>query len=350
MGVSLGILRKGPRKFKNPRKKPIIFNMMKNKRSALFLFFFAFATAGYSLAKKDSQITPLHFEETWGYVSMSRANEYRDDLPLTDVCYFAADVNCYGELISVPKIEDVPVTGKRRHMVFICDSKSLTHFILSPEYMVRANIIRQLVEAVQPFDGLNIDLELVPARDRHIYLSFIAELRERLPGKMISVCVPARVRRLSDEVFPYQEISMLCDRVFIMAYDEHWSGGSAGPVASPEWCKNVTRYAKKTIPQEKIIMGIPFYGRTWADKTTAAAWTYPSVTRILEENKVDSIEYENGIPKFTYKTEVTVTGYMNDLVSVHGLASSYKKDGLNKIGYWRIGQEDPEIWDFLLTE
>lgn len=323
---------------------------MKNKRFASVILFLTFVFNGFSIAKRPDQEKPLRFEETWGFVSMNRAEEYSDDLPLTDVCYFAADVNCYGELIEIPDIDKITVTEKRRHMVFICDSKSLTHFVLYPDYPVRSNIITQLVEAVQPFDGLCIDMELVPARDSEIFLSFVQELKENLPDKMISVCVPARVRRLQSEVYPYDELGKMADRVFIMAYDEHWSGSKPGPVASLEWCKNVTLYAKKTIPAEKIIMGIPFYGRTWADKTTSGAWYFSGANRIMAENGSEGVSYEDGIPTFTYTTEVKVTGYMNDLYSVQALASAYKKDGIKKIGYWRIGQEDPEIWNHIKPE
>lgn len=320
------------------------------KRFALTLVFSMFVTLVFSAGKKDEDPKPLYFDETWGYVSMAKADEYRDDLPLTDVCYFSADVNCYGELISVPKIDAIKVEGKRRHMVFICDSKSLTHFVLDPQYSVREKIIEQLIEAVEPFDGLNIDMELVPARDGNLFLSFVAELRERLSEKILSVCVPARVRRLRDEVYPYAEIAALCDRVFIMAYDEHWSGGVPGPIASPEWTSNVAAYAVKSIPLEKIVMGLPFYGRTWAEKSTSGAWYYETAQKMLTENEVDNLTYENGIPTFSYTTEVKVTGYLNDLYSLWTLSKAYQKVNINKIGYWRIGQEDPAVWDYLLIK
>lgn len=324
--------------------------MMKNKRFALIVLLVLFASNAFSISKREDQSKPLKFEETWGYVAMTRSGEYKPEMPITDLCYFSADVNCYGELIDIPEIDAIDAAGKRTHMVFICDSKSLTHFVLSPEYSVRENIINQLCQAVEPFDGLNIDLELVPARDRNLFLAFVAELRARLPGKILSVCVPARVKRLSNDIYPYKEIAEVCDRVFIMAYDQHWSGGPAGPIASPDWCQNVTAYALKAIPREKVIMGIPFYGRTWADKSTSGAWYFTGAQRVMDENDVDEYTYENGIPTFSYTTEVTVTGYFNDVNSIYALAHSYKKDGVNKIGYWRIGQEDPEVWDCITID
>ena len=39
---------------------------------------------------------PVGFAETWGYVCAGREDEYDSSLPITDVCYFSAEINCYG--------------------------------------------------------------------------------------------------------------------------------------------------------------------------------------------------------------------------------------------------------------
>lgn len=295
--------------------------------------------------QKNNSIEPVSIKESWGYVSMSSTGDYQDSLPLTDVLFFAADVNCYGELTDIPKRSSISVKGKRTHLVFICDSKSLTHFVLAPQYDVRNKIINQLVKAAQDFDGINIDLELIPAKDGPQYISFLKELRNQLPDKIFSVCVPARFKLLKDDIFPYKEISQIADRVFIMAYDEHWSTSAPGPIASIDWCTKITDYALSSIPQEKIVMGIPFYGRTWTEKNHAGAWKYSSQQKIFHENKIKNLQYKDDIPTVSYKATVKVTGYFNDIHSFNALANLYLNKGITNLGYWRIGQEDPKIWD-----
>ena len=66
----------------------------------------------------------------------------------------------------------------------------------------------------------------------------------------------------------------------------------------------------------------------------------------MRENNVDKVTYENDIPTFTYTTEVTVTGYFNDNYSVLNLCRLYEKAGIQKVGFWRIGQEDPTFWEW----
>ncbi len=293
----------------------------------------------------------VSFSETWGYVTQGKEDEYNEEMPVTDVCYFAADVNCYGELINIPVRSKLKVNDESRvHIVFICDSKSLTHFVINPEYGIRKKILNDIVKASEGFDGVQLDFELVPVRDRKNYISFIADLRYKLKGKMLSVCVPARFKLLSEDVYPYEEISNYCDRVFVMAYDEHWSTSKPGAIASVDWCKKVMDYAVKKIPENKLVMGLPFYGRTWSDTPTSGAWYFSGVNRIMTENGVETVEYIDDIPSFTYTTEVNVTGYFNDVYSLVNMCRIYKEANVQKVGFWRIGHEDSKIWDWLVIE
>ena len=47
---------------------------------------------------------PVQLRESWGYVMQSRLDEYDNSIPLTDVCFFSAEINCYGELVSVQDV------------------------------------------------------------------------------------------------------------------------------------------------------------------------------------------------------------------------------------------------------
>ena len=300
----------------------------------------------YTLREVEGE--PVQFAETWGYVSAGREDEYNSSLPITDVCYFSAEINCYGELSGVPSRSKLKTGKARCHLVITCDSRSLTHFVINPDYGVRKNLLKQIVKAAAPYDGVQIDFELVPARDRKHFLTFLADLRYMLgQAKWFTVCVPARFNRLSEDVYPYADIANYSDSVFVMAYDEHWSSSAPGPIASVDWCKKVLEYAQKSIPTKKLIMGIPFYGRFWAEQATSGAYYFSRLNRMMVANGVTEITYENDIPKVQYTTQVDVTGYFNDAYSDVNLLRIYEQAGVQKIGFWRVGQEDPEFWNWL---
>ena len=94
-------------------------------------------------------------------------------------------------------------------------------------------------------------------------------------------------------------------------------------------------------------MGIPFYGRFWAEQATSGAYYFSRLNRMMVAAGVEEITYENDIPKVQYTTQVDVTGYFNDAYSDITLLRMYKNAGVQKIGFWRVGQEDPEFWNWL---
>ena len=96
-------------------------------------------------------------------------------------------------------------------------------------------------------------------------------------------------------------------------------------------------------------MGIPLYGRSWANETTAGAWYFSGANRIMTEHGVENIEYDGEIPKFKYTANVEVTGWFNDVHSVLEFCRLYESFDIHKMGFWRVGFEDPELWNWIKT-
>lgn len=301
---------------------------------------------------REPEGNPVAAKEVWSYVLQGREDEYKPEYPITDVCYFFADLNCYAEMIDIPVRSKLTVAeGTRVHFGMCCESTSLTHFVISPEFGVRDKVIKDIVDAASDFDGLQLDFEYVPQRDKETYLEFVKEVRKELDSRgknqMLSVCVPGRYKISERDSFSYKDLSEVSDRIFVMAYDEHWATSEPGPIASTEWCQKVVDFAVSQIPQEKLIMGVPLYGRTWNNKSTAKAWYFDGVKRIMIENGVSEVNYENNIPMFTYKTQIEVTGYFNDNYAVVNLCNLYKNTGVENLGFWRVGFESENFWDWI---
>jgi spore germination protein YaaH len=290
------------------------------------------------------------FGEIWGYLISGQEEALKAEYPLSDIGHFGAEVDAYGQLTAVPNRRRIDGFTGRVHMVVTCSGYGLSHFVLI-EGSSRRRLVRDLVEAAKPYDGLQIDFEYVPKRDGESFHSFLADLRAELGDKIFTIALPAREKTLNNDVYDYTRIAPWVDRILVMAYDEHWSTSEPGPVASMNWCRSVAAYSLQVVGPEKLIMGIPFYGRAWGNPSPSRAYVFSSIERIKQENKVTEIYRENGVPTFTYEIPVTVKVYYEDDYSLSTRFELYRGLGVKSIGFWRLGQENPAIWRLLnLTE
>jgi spore germination protein YaaH len=287
------------------------------------------------------------FRESWAYLETGSEADLKADYPITDIGYFAASVSSYGRLIEIPRRQNLSKFKGRVHLVAVCWGAALTHFALEPGSATRRQLIADLLRASADFDGLQIDYENVLPGDTDAFLSFLKELRAGLGKKMLSVALQARVKTLQNDPEDYARIAPLVDRIIVMAYDEHWASGAPGPVASMNWCRSVARYSLQTVGADKIVMGVPFYGRTWGSEQTNRAYFQVGIDRIKREQGITEVRRANGVPYFTYTLPVTVTAYYDDEYSIASRLDMYASLGVKSVGFWKLGQEKPAVWKLL---
>ncbi len=293
----------------------------------------------------------VSFNEIWGYVMIGREKQFSPDMPVSDIGYFVNAIGLYSDVLPVaPRNQYFEDYKGRVHVVTSINSKSQAHLLLDPKLPLREKIISGLVESCKTYEGLQVDWEVIPEKDADNFISFLKEIKERLNGKIFSVAVRARIKTLQNDPFDYARIAEIADRMIIMAYDEHWSTSTPGAIASYAWCKKIVDYTVSVVPKGKIVMGLPFYGRTWASYDDInKAFSMKHIERIKQENSIHhaDIKRENGIPYFTYEHKTDVTVWYNDAISIHTLCQLYKDTGIPSVSFWLIGQEDRTVWQEL---
>ncbi len=289
------------------------------------------------------------FEEIWAYLVRGEESRLAGTEPVTDICYVGAYLSRNGRIVGAfprPALTTRGGAKPRIHLVIPeTANMALTHFAIDPRYGVRPQLIEDILRVSQEFDGVQIDFEAVARDDAGAFHEFLRELRAALPvGKTLSIAVPARTKTIAD-AWEYARIATLVDRVVIMAYDEHWSTSSPGPVASLPWCANIVDFALTAIPPRKIIMGLPLYGRAWQDKPLARALRFEN-TRDLVAQTGGEVGYasETG-PSFSYTESVVVNVFFEDARSLGEKLALYAARGVPAVSFWRIGQGPPELWN-----
>jgi spore germination protein YaaH/cell wall-associated NlpC family hydrolase len=205
-------------------------------------------------------------------------------------------------------------------------------------------------------DGINVDIENLTLKEKEFQTEFLQLLVDQLRphGKTVSIAVaPARFDTDYGWVasYDFEAIGRIVDTVFIMAYDQSYPGGPAGPVAGYPWVKETVSYLTSKIPSQKIVLGVPFYGRYWTDSVKGSGISFNAAQSLIAQNNavVKWNDYHQSFSA-TFKDQQTETNYeiwFDNAESLKKKISLVKEYNLKGWGAWRLGQEDQEIWDIL---
>ncbi len=212
------------------------------------------------------------------------------------------------------------------------------------------NILRLLPTNIA---GVHIDFEGVEASYRIAYISFLDSLSAALHsrGLLLTIAIPAKRSKWEAQGYDFAEIGRVCDAITIMTYDEHYAGGSSGPVASLPWMIQALDYAIGLIPREKILLGIPVYGYDWSNLATkmvpmrdVPALTAKTQARVLWSDPAVEpyFYYWQGRQKHTVWFENETSTKIR-----FGFIKTYRIRG---IAIWRLGYETNSFWQGLTTK
>lgn len=235
----------------------------------------------------------------------------------------------------------------------------------------RESLSSQIAESVINYnlDGVNIDIENVTEQYRTQYVDFMRLLREKLPNKIVSIAVAANPNGWTKGwhgSYDYKALSEYCDYLVIMAYDESYQGSAEGPVSSSSFFNRSIQYAlNQKVPKEKIVVGIPFFGRYWKIGNASGGigiadidiknllLNYASTSRFDETTKSAFAE----VTINTDESEPIIWGGRKLTAGTYHIwydneeSTKYKLEVINNnslrgVGSWALGQENPSIWDF----
>ena len=149
----------------------------------------------------------------------------------------------------------------------------------------RETLVKELVASIQAnkLDGIQLDIENVGAAYRDKYTDFVKKLREQLPSPMeVSVAVAANPTGTKTSwigLYDYKALAAVSDYLMVMTYDESYPGDpTPGPVASLPFVDKSIQYALSQAPANKIVLGIPLYGRYWNQDPASNGAGIPSRT------------------------------------------------------------------------
>ncbi|HET6245709.1 MAG: T9SS type A sorting domain-containing protein [Bacteroidetes bacterium] len=302
---------------------------------------------------------------------------YQWDL-LTDFSYFSYDVNpnngqayTTNSWSTAASVTSALANGVRVNLcVTLFGSSNHTTFLTNAT--AQQTLITNLINLVQArgAHGVNIDFEEMASAQKNNLTTFITNLCNQMhaaiPNSQVSIALPAVDW---GNAFDVAAMNPYIDLFIIMGYDYYWGGSTqAGPtdpaytfdatVSSQNISRSINTYLNKGIPNSKLILGLPYYGREWNTTTDlvpsnatshVAARTY----KFIKDNS--SGNYSN--PNFYLKSMTNYHTYysgsnwrqcfINNAFTLGKRYDMVNQRNIGGIGIWSLGGDDgyTDLWN-----
>ncbi len=269
------------------------------------------------------------------------------------------------------KLPVMPIVG-------ITDKKGFHALAASAAAQTRMNeaLIREC--KLHGYTGFQIDFEDIDWTDRDLLTELVKLSAEALHGAGLQLTIatvpnaPGYPGQGGFSKWMYTDwrgafdiaaLAKYADLICLMTYDQHTRWTVPGPVAGWDWTLENLNYALKTVPREKLSLGIPLYGYRWYTGTpqkdpatgnekpnpTADSISTPNALQLAEtyKAKVEWDADDHAAHFHFYRDQLREWIFFTDLHTFKDRYELARQDGLQGFCSWVLGEEDPEIWTFL---
>lgn len=289
---------------------------------------------------------------------------------LSHVAIFNVGLESDGSLSSTANWTDVAdevvslahAAGTKVHLCITGFDDTELNSVL-PSATHRATAVAELASLVEAYgaDGVNVDFEGMDASNRAHLVSFVEELKAEVDEVVLAT--PAVDWQ---DAYDYAELARVSDGLFIMGYGYHWSSGDPGPVGplfggdpwsaySLAW--TVEDYLDKGAPADKIILGLPLYGREWPSESHDIPGTATdSGTAVVMSTAMDRAHTEtpwfDEVSRTPYLLPAGTQLWYDDVDSTRERIAWAVEAGLQGVGFWALQYEPTGLgfWEMVTEE
>ena len=258
----------------------------------------------------------------------------------------ALPVSAYRDTGSVPY-------GTRRYLLVTTYARDRFHPEIIRRLAADARLRTRSAAAIalwayrHRYRGIVLDFEsLTPADTTALsaVLASIVAAAHRRHVRPVTVAVPP-----ADTLTFAPRRLAAADLLLPMLYDEHWSTGAPGPIASPSWVRQLLAPWVATAGASRLVVGLPVYGYLWKAPATATA---PAPATVLSFGDAQreaaslgvTLGRDSASASLHYVRPDSAQAWVADAGLLHMLMGEAQDAGVHRFALWRLGLEDPAIW------
>ncbi len=248
--------------------------------------------------------------------------------------------------------------GVKVHLTITAFSSSSMTAALS-DANTRSQTVNALAALVHQYGahGVNVDYEGLPSSMKDEFVAFVVELQGAVDE--VFLAMPSVDW---NGAYDYDELSAASDGLFLMNYGYHWSGGNPGPISplhgggiwgryAIDW--TVGDYRTWGATDDKIIVGLPLYGRDWpsTNNTIPGTATGTGSSRVYASAIADGQRYgrlwdASTSTAYAFPSSTRQLWY-DDADSLADKIQYAIDEGLQGVGFWALTYDDadPLLWN-----
>lgn len=255
-------------------------------------------------------------------------------------------------------IKVMPLVTNKRFQI------SAAHTLLDDPSKQDVAIASLIAEARdRQYWGWQFDFEQMDVSYRDRYSAFVKRVADEMHRHdlAMSVAVVAQVSQNPDDypkdlwqrvigVYDYSALASSSDFISVMSYDDPQS---KGPVARYPWVRQVIGYSLRSVPKEKLSLGLPLYYWRWDTEREKLVGIggYKHIKRVLAKHKVatgySAVEEAPFIRYYAKKKPYTI--WYENARSIAKKVALITEYGLHGFSAWALGLEVPDVHRVITT-
>lgn len=238
----------------------------------------------------------------------------------------------------------------------------ITQEVLSdPQKRIKLRDQLLVLAELYNLDGINFDFENMYYEDKRLYVQLIREVTPFLHEQGLTVSVDVTMpsgSKMWSQVYDRQALAETVDYIMAMGYDQYPRGSQTpGPVASLKWTEEKLQETLELVPNDKLVLGIPFYTRLWevkrqddgSEEVSSRALGMQEAHNFIQNNNLEpTLDEETGL-KYSELEQGNTTYkiWLETAESIQKRIKLVNEYDLAGTASWRRGFEKEEIWDVI---
>jgi cellulose synthase/poly-beta-1,6-N-acetylglucosamine synthase-like glycosyltransferase/spore germination protein YaaH/peptidoglycan/xylan/chitin deacetylase (PgdA/CDA1 family) len=196
------------------------------------------------------------------------------------------------------------------------------------------------------FAGVNVDFEALEEHSDEALVEFQKELYTALHHSGFLVTMD--VAPLNSD-YDLKTLQRYNDYLVVMAYDQHYAESTPGPVSDQRWFEAVLEDVTSRVDPAKVIVALPGYGYDWPQHAAGDEVTYAEALVTAKESEGD-VQFDQNGYNLTYDyaddNDHPHQVWFTDAATTYNQMRTAAGYGVAGLALWRLGSEDPRLWEF----